>query len=292
MHRFSLDTDTGACKAWATCEARCLAGHVLLARYRLTPGADLLLETGMAVIAVQGGDAGMLQWQRPGTATKQSVMVAPGMSHYLDPGTVMPVRWATEQRLLVLAIRRGLLDRVLRDAFPCRTAVIGPIVAAPNPAIARMAPLWDRELESGGPGSRLYLESLACAALVAVHRAHDPQLRVQTALAGGLPPRRLRRVVDYIDCHLAEDVSLADLALVAGLSVHHFGAAFRASTGLPPHRFVIRRRLQRAEDLLRGSALPVADIAYAVGFSSQSHLTQHFRRCCGITPARLRRLAL
>ena len=292
MHRFSLDTDTGACKAWATCQARCLAGHVMLARYRMAPGPAFMLETGRAVIVIQEDVPGMLQWQRPGTATMQSVTVAPGMSHYFYPGTVMPVRWTNEQRLLVIAIRRGLLDRVLRDAFPCRTAAIGPIVAAPNPAIAQMAPLWDRELESGGPGSRLYLESLACAALVAVYRAHDPQLRVQAAIAGGLPPARLRRVVDYIDGHLAEDVSLADLALVAGLSVHHFGAAFRASTGLPPHRFVIRRRLQKAEDLLRGSALPVADIAYAVGFSSQSHLTQHFRRCCGITPARLRRLAL
>lgn len=292
MRRFAIDIGTDAGKPWVICEARCLVGHVLLARYRLAPGADLLLETGMAVIALQGGDAGVLHWQRPGTTAMQTVTVAPGMSHYLDPGTVMPVRWTNEHRLLVMAIRHGLLDRVLRDAFQRRTVVIGPIIAASNRVIAQMAPLWDRELDCGGPGSRLYLESLACAALVAIHRAHDPQLRFQTAIAGGLPPARLRRIVDYIDCHLAEDVSLADLARVAGLSVHHFGAAFRASTGLPPHRFVIRRRLQKAEDLLRGSALPVADIAYAVGFSSQSHLTQHFRRCCGITPARLRRLAL
>jgi AraC family transcriptional regulator len=96
-------------------------------------------------------------------------------------------------------------------------------------------------------------------------------------------------VLDYVDAHLNDDLSLAELAKVSGLSAHHFGAAFKASTGATPHRYVIEQRVERARDLLRDRGQGIADVAYAVGFSSQSHFTANFRRIVGVTPSRFRR---
>jgi AraC family transcriptional regulator len=70
---------------------------------------------------------------------------------------------------------------------------------------------------------------------------------------------------------------------------HHFGKAFKAATGLPPHRYVMEQRVARATELLAGSDLPIAEIAHVVGMSSQSHLTNVFRRLVGDTPHSYRR---
>jgi AraC family transcriptional regulator len=99
----------------------------------------------------------------------------------------------------------------------------------------------------------------------------------------------LELVRDYMEAHLAEELPLADLATLTSLSAHHFGQAFKAATGLPPHQYVIQSRVARARELLRDPTLTIVEVAIMLGFSSQSHLTQHFRRLTGITPARFRR---
>jgi AraC-like DNA-binding protein len=106
---------------------------------------------------------------------------------------------------------------------------------------------------------------------------------------GGLAPRVLRRVQDYIDSHLSEDLELEQLALTAGLSLHHFARAFKKSVGVPPHQFVLQRRLTLARDLLSGTDRPIADIAITAGFSDQSHLARHFRQSFAVSPIAFRR---
>jgi AraC family transcriptional regulator len=100
---------------------------------------------------------------------------------------------------------------------------------------------------------------------------------------------RLRAVVEYIRAHLDARLTLGHLAGVARLSPCHFARLFKNSTGLPPHQYVIARRVERAKDLLRGEGrLPLAEVAAEVGFCSQSHLTRHFKRLVGVTPRRFR----
>jgi AraC family transcriptional regulator len=99
-------------------------------------------------------------------------------------------------------------------------------------------------------------------------------------------------VLDHIHGNLGEDLRLDGLAAVAGMDRHHFARAFKAATGTPPHRYVTERRLELAARLLRERADPphaIADIAYRVGLSSQSHLTTAFRRRYGATPHAYRR---
>ena len=122
---------------------------------------------------------------------------------------------------------------------------------------------------------------------------HLPVAETPVARRGGLPPGLARRVCDYIESHFDQKISLDSLAAMAGLSRDHFARAFHQSVGMPPHSYLLRRRLDHVEQLLRDTQLPLSQIALATGFSDQSHLARHFRRQTGMSPshARWRELA-
>ena len=105
---------------------------------------------------------------------------------------------------------------------------------------------------------------------------------------GGLPPVLTQRICEYIESHLEQKVGLERLAAIAGLSTHHFARAFNQSMGIPPHSYLLSRRLERAERMLRETQLPLSEIAIATGFSDQSHLARHFRRWAGVSPRQVR----
>jgi AraC family transcriptional regulator len=95
---------------------------------------------------------------------------------------------------------------------------------------------------------------------------------------------RLKRVIEYVDTQLSNKIKLVDLAAVAGLSRMHFASQFRVATGLRPHEFLLRRRVRRAEELLRDSTMTIVEIALTVGFQTQAHFTTVFKRFVGYTP--------
>jgi len=105
---------------------------------------------------------------------------------------------------------------------------------------------------------------------------------------GGLPPRALRRVREYVEAHLEKNISLVMLASTAGLSMSHFARAFKQSQGVPPHEYLVRCRVRRVQELLATTDMPLSEIARASGFSDQSHCTRRFREQVGITPSRYR----
>src|SRR5262249_48428312 len=105
----------------------------------------------------------------------------------------------------------------------------------------------------------------------------------------GLSARRLKAVLRYIREHLHAALTLRDLAAVAHLSPYHFARRFKESTGLPPHQYIIARRIERAKQLLRGEDdLSLAQVAARTGFWDQGHFTRHFKRLVGVTPKRFR----
>jgi len=115
------------------------------------------------------------------------------------------------------------------------------------------------------------------------------RLRVPRRPAPALAQWRLARAARYVDAHLSEPITLADLAASTGLSRMHFAARFRAATGLRPHDYVLRRRIDRAQELLRRPATTIVDAALSVGFQTQAHFTAVFRRFTGATPRRWRK---
>src|SRR5262245_14903342 len=98
-------------------------------------------------------------------------------------------------------------------------------------------------------------------------------------------PTYLARLVQFIEEHLPERLSIPDLALEVGISPFHFVRLFKQATGLTPHQYVVSRRVERARQLLADEVLSIAAIALDTGFASQSHLTEVFRRETGVTPA-------
>ncbi|WP_349631432.1 AraC family transcriptional regulator [Bradyrhizobium sp. BR 10289] len=95
---------------------------------------------------------------------------------------------------------------------------------------------------------------------------------------------RLKRVVQYVDKNLTGKITLQELAAVAGLSRMHFAAQFRAATGVRPHEYLLRRRIERAQELLKQADSTLVDIALTVGFQTQAHFTTVFKRFVGDTP--------
>jgi transcriptional regulator of acetoin/glycerol metabolism len=105
---------------------------------------------------------------------------------------------------------------------------------------------------------------------------------------GGLSPGAMRRVREYVEVHLGESIDLSMLAGVAGLSVHHFARQFKQSAGVTPHVYLTQKRVERAQEMLVQTDLPLAEIAFAVGFFDQGHLARHFRHRLGTTPREFR----
>jgi AraC-like DNA-binding protein len=105
---------------------------------------------------------------------------------------------------------------------------------------------------------------------------------------GGLSPARTHRICEYIHSNLGQNISLEALAEMAGLSTHHFARAFKRTVGMPPHGYVLQRRIEHAQQMLRNTDLPMSEIALSAGFSDQSHLARHFRRITGMSPSVVR----
>jgi AraC family transcriptional regulator len=109
-----------------------------------------------------------------------------------------------------------------------------------------------------------------------------------TPARGGLAPHRLKRVLELIEAGLADALSLEQLSREAGLNPSHFSRAFKQSMGVPPHRHLVGRRIERAREMLERTDLPILQVALEVGYGSQSHFTTVFRRMIGQTPWRYR----
>jgi AraC family transcriptional regulator len=141
------------------------------------------------------------------------------------------------------------------------------------------------ELASGGVGGPLAAESLANIVAVHLLRHLAAPRQLQRGRDGALPRGRLRAVVEYIEEHLGVGPTLAQMAAAVGLNPYHFARQFKAATGLPPHQYVIARRVERARELLQaGTDASLAEVALRAGFSDQSQFCRHFKRLLGVTP--------
>jgi AraC family transcriptional regulator len=146
------------------------------------------------------------------------------------------------------------------------------------------------ELECGNPCGAIYLDSLALTVALRLICCHSSQPVEMRRPNKRLSDRRLRQVFDYIEDNLAGNLSLDDLASVVGFSASHFKVLFREATGLSPHQYLIRRRVERARHLLGEDHLSICQIAIETGFAHQSHLARHMNRVLGVSPKALREM--
>ncbi|GAP97982.1 helix-turn-helix domain-containing protein [Leptolyngbya sp. NIES-2104] len=195
------------------------------------------------------------------------------------------LRWEKEAEFLLVGLDPNHLSQLAAEVSGKETVELLPLLSAPDPLIHQLALALKSELESPQVGGKLYVDTIAQTfALHLLRNYTSSQPRSVPSTLHGLPQHKLQQATDYIQDALDRDLSLAELAAVVQMSPFHFAHLFKQSTGLAPHQFVIRCRVERAKELLLHSSLSIADIAVEVGFANQSHLTRHFRRIVGVTP--------
>ncbi len=162
-----------------------------------------------------------------------------------------------------------------------------PRVGHTDPLVHAIGRAVLNELQTGGLLGALYLESLFRTLAIHLLRNHAVFAKVPTPVNGKLPPVALQRVRDYVHAHLSEEITLEALAALVHLSPYHFARKFKAATGLPPYQYVLHCRVEQAKTLLVAGKHSISEVAQAVGFASQSHLTRHIKHAFGVTPGAL-----
>ncbi|WP_236186246.1 helix-turn-helix domain-containing protein [Pseudomonas juntendi] len=225
---------------------------------------------------------GTFRRQRPadkGAPDKLCIMPAGQESNWVVNGEIRLAHLYVSQAQFALGCVR-LLDREPRELQLKEATFLDD----PQQA-RRFRQLIDLDWDE--PGERLLASSLA-------HEIVDHALLSQVGLRqglrlkGGLAPSLRRQLVDYLEAHLDQPITLGELALRCNLSEYHFARMFRASFGLPPHQFLLARRLHRACQLLRLGGMPLGEIALVCGFASASHFSNRFRQAVGATPGEYR----
>jgi AraC family transcriptional regulator len=260
------------------------------ARYRETPDSELNLPAlthHWLVLVTRPPEELDLLYE----GVERHVPPPAGSISVIPAGTPVRWRWGGRKDSLHIYLEPDVVARVAAEVFgldPARVTV-PPLDGLDLPRLRATMAAVDAELTTGGAGGRLAAESLANLLAVHLIRHISAPRRPGRRRDGALPRGRLRAVIEYIEGHLDAGPTLGQMAAVARLSPYHFARQFKAATGLPPHRYVIARRVERAKQLLQGGGeLSLAQIAVRAGFSDQSQFCRHFKRLVGVTPGRFR----
>jgi AraC family transcriptional regulator len=213
---------------------------------------------------------------------------SPGNICLFSAGARRQLRTSDRHSVITLALSREFVDRALGRSDGARTLELREHLELRDGRIQHIVRALELDAEEGCPSGALYGESLGLA--LAVHLARTYSIRRLTLrdYKGGMAPKVLRRVVDYIESHLDDDLRLSALAAVAGLSPHRFAHNFKMTTGLSPHRYVTEQKIARAKSLLRESAMSVTEIGHALGYAQPSRFSTVFNRWAGTTPSAYR----
>jgi AraC family transcriptional regulator len=153
-----------------------------------------------------------------------------------------------------------------------------------DPVIEKLARSLIHAEDLGGSFGQSYADGISLAITAQLFGSRPDKTSAQPPRVSGLSKWRLKRATEYMEANLAEPISLAAIAAAAGLSRMHFAAQFRVATGLSPHEYLLQRRIDRAQELMMNSRLPLVEIALDVGFRTQAHFTTVFARIVNETP--------
>lgn len=208
---------------------------------------------------------------------KGSVCVIPSGQSY-------SARMEGESEHLAIFVDPALVLRAAQESRASRSVEIVESCTPVDPVINNVGMALFSELESNNVGGRLYAESLGNVLAVHLLRHYTAQGDGPQRIVGGLSGHKLRHVLDFIGDNYGQDLSLGELSAVAGLSTFHFAREFKRTTGITPHQYLIRFRIDRAKEMLATGELPLIDVGLQSGFSHQSHFTRLFRKLTGTTP--------
>lgn len=239
------------------------------------------------VLSVNRGRVVPFEARLPGRPAYSSVSM-PDQVNVWPAGMPHAIRWLRPGTWCVVQIDPAFLATVAVSAEMGRTPELRLSLGISDRVVTHLAAALALELREDGTQVRLVRETLGAALAGHLLHAHAGAAArghgAPAAQAAGLGPTRLRRVLDYIEARLESDVSLRELATVAGMNTFHFLRAFKAATGQPPHRYLLQARVDRAKSLLDDPGLSISEVALRAGFASASHFSTTFHRMAGSTP--------
>jgi AraC family transcriptional regulator len=208
-----------------------------------------------------------------------------------DNFTIVPANvthrcvWNVTAVATVIVLDPKYLGHVAYESVQSDRVVLLPIFFHSDPVAQQISGLLEREINAEWSTSQIYVDSLTTALSAHLLRQYCTVGQVLKNYENGLSQRNLQQSIDYIQAHLSEDISLDDLAIITGMSRYYFCHLFKRSTGMSPYQYVIKCRIDRAKELLLfRQDCSIADVAFQVGFASQSQFTKHFKKWVGTTP--------
>jgi AraC family transcriptional regulator len=191
--------------------------------------------------------------------------------------------WNREWEFFLLRLDPKLITQIAYESLGVESIEILPRFATPDPLIYQFCLGLLSELRLGESCCCLYVEHLVSA--LSIHLVRKYSVKNQSLRdSNGLSKSKLQQAISYINEHLTENLSLKDISNVVGMSPFYFTNLFKQSTGMTAYQYVIYHRIERAKKLLRTQELSIAEVSEQVGFMSQSHFTNVFRKHTSKTP--------
>ena len=191
--------------------------------------------------------------------------------------------WYGDSEFILFGFDPEVFARAIDESAQPEQIRLIPQVGTSDLLVLQMGLALKKVLEDN-TNNRLYVDAIVNALTVHLIQYYSIRQPVLREYNGGLSRRKLEQVINYIHAKSDRDLGLQELANLVQMSPRYFSLLFKQSTGLTPHQYVIRTRVDRAKELLLQGQIPIADIAQNVGFANQSHLNLHFKRLVGVTP--------
>jgi AraC family transcriptional regulator len=261
--------------------------HIFLAYYQ-HPGVEISEHTMQQhVLEVMEPNSGSHHERRMG-GKRLSYRIGGGEACFCPAHTSHWATWDETMCFTILVFQPQFLEKVA-DEINCDRLEFIPKWQVFDPLIQNIVTALKADLEAQCPAGRLYGDSFSTSLAVHLLKNFSTLQPNISEYTDGIPQFKLKRVLDFIEAHLDEDIQLEDLANLVGISSFYFCRLFKQSIHITPYQYVIRRRIERAKLLLQNSDLSVTEIALQCGFAHQSHLSRHFKRLIGMVPQAFRK---
>jgi AraC family transcriptional regulator len=224
------------------------------------------------------------------TGRRRSGWRGNGQTPIIPAGQSYSAYWEEELEEVSIRLDPALLARAAAEASVSDKVELVEACSVSDPVIRQIGMALKAEAESEGPAGRLYAESLANVLAVHLLRhytKHGDKLRTEF---GGLSGRKLNQAREFIQENIEMDLGITEIANAVDLSPFHFARSFKQATGVSPHQYLIKSRIERAKALLAEGELPIVEVGFRVGFKNQSHFTTLFRKLTSLTPGAYRDL--
>jgi|tagenome__1003787_1003787.scaffolds.fasta_scaffold20873265_2 AraC family transcriptional regulator len=212
----------------------------------------------------------------------------PGSLFLLPRGTVDEVNWQGPTQRVAVALHPRALTKALEQTAHEADVELTEHWNLIDKHVSALLLEMKADLEDGCPAGELYGESLVNTLAVYLLQRYAVRRITPAVYKRGLPAARLKRVIDYIAENLDENITLSQLANIAGMSSHYFSELFKQSTGHAPHHYVLLKRIERAKEYLSSPRLSITDAALSSGFQNPSQFARVFRQVEGMTPSQFR----